>query len=155
MRAAILLLLLVTCRSPRPEVEERPGGPRIVLERGACKGSCPEYRVEVDEGGRLVYQGNGHVGVVGRREERLTPERVTEIARALVDAGMFRLDAPPFDECPQKETCRATFTLELQFEGRFRRLQVDEGNKCLDPEVLALAERVDRELGTERWVEAP
>lgn len=156
MRAVAALLLVVSCGHPRPSVEERPGGPRIVIERSACKGSCPVYRVDVDEAGHIVYEGTEHVAVVGRREEQLSPESVAKIAQSLVDAGMFTVDAPTVDQCDRPtETCHPTITVELLYKGRYRRLRVDRGNPCVEPAFFALADRVDRELQTGRWVEPP
>lgn len=154
MKAVAVFLLVLSCSHPRPSVEERPGGPRLAIERSACKGSCPVYRVDVDEEGHVVYEGTEHVAVVGRREEQLPPERVATIAQRLVDAGMLTVDAPSVDQCDRPtETCHPTITVELLYQGRYRRLRVDRGNPCVEPTFFALADRVDRELQTERWVE--
>ena len=90
----------------------RPAGVEtITYERGACHGTCPDYRVTVSSDGRGTFEGVAHVAVTGTRSFRVTKREWAEFSRRLradrpvgevlltgpEACGMFATDLPTID----------------------------------------------------------
>ncbi|GEN05072.1 hypothetical protein SAMN05443572_1011384 [Myxococcus fulvus] len=55
------------------------------MRRTGCEGICPIYRLTVHGDGRVVYDGDFHVKIQGRRESRLTPAQLARLRRTLAE----------------------------------------------------------------------
>jgi hypothetical protein len=55
----------------------------IALERSACYGSCPSYRVDIFGDGRAVYRGRGFVDVEGEHHYLVSREAVADLVQSL------------------------------------------------------------------------
>lgn len=65
----------------------------VTLERTACFGSCPSYRVTLTGTGDVVYEGKALVKITGTRRATLPREEVLKIVNELLRVKIF--DAPP------------------------------------------------------------
>jgi hypothetical protein len=63
----------------------------VSLERGPCFGACPVYTVAVSADGSVLYNGIDFVLVEGSQEASLTPEEVSVIFQAVMEADFFVL----------------------------------------------------------------
>jgi Domain of unknown function (DUF6438) len=63
----------------------------IELDRQACFGSCPEYRVRITATGRVEYEGIGHVCVSGNRERQIDAAAAREVIADVAGAGFMTL----------------------------------------------------------------
>ena len=63
--------------------------PVITLERTACFGVCPVYKVAIQEDGTVQYQGWEHVRVPGAHTWQIDPAAVAALAREMQEAGFF------------------------------------------------------------------
>jgi ankyrin repeat protein len=77
-----------------------PSGPlssvRIVLQRSACLGSCPDYRVEVRGDGTGTFHGESNVMVPGDHSFRIPPETVQCLMEDFRAADFWSL-APKYE----------------------------------------------------------
>jgi ankyrin repeat protein len=55
----------------------------IALGRSGCYGSCPRYQVDIRGDGRVVYQGDAYVDVVGRHEYNVPVADVAKLVNSL------------------------------------------------------------------------
>ena len=60
--------------------------PVLTFQRGACLGTCPAYVLSVFADGRVAYEGQGHVPVLGKKEFKLAKGVVTEMLRRTQEA---------------------------------------------------------------------
>lgn len=67
----------------RPLPDVPPNEVQIGLQRTACFGSCPDYKVDVYGDGRVVYQGRDFVDVIGKHVYRIPPERVAQLVKSM------------------------------------------------------------------------
>lgn len=64
----------------------------ITLERTACLGNCPVYRVTIRRDGRVEWHGEQGVAAVGERHGNVSPERLADLDRALAEVRFFERD---------------------------------------------------------------
>jgi hypothetical protein len=67
------------------EVTSTPGDRRITLERTACLGSCPTYRVVIHHDGRVEWFGEQFVAVEGAARRCVRPDEVAALWRKIDD----------------------------------------------------------------------
>ena len=66
---------------------------RIKLERGACRGGCAEYSVELGGDGSIRYDGRANVAVTGKHSDALAWADFAELLEQFRDAEFFALKA--------------------------------------------------------------
>lgn len=72
---------------PRREVRQSV----ITLERTACFGFCPMYKVTIYGDGRVVYEGNQFVKVKGIQTTRISPFKARQLMMEFQRAQYFNL----------------------------------------------------------------
>ncbi len=152
----------------------RPGAPMppidydnlsIILERSACYGPCPDYRVEIKGDGEVRFTTRAEpvndVAAIHRAWNApgvLVPGlHVSRIDRLALDGLISRFrDAHFFglkDRYVAEVTDSPTFVLTFQTGGHRKQVVDYVGNMVAMPEaVTALEDEVDRVAGTARWV---
>lgn len=91
MRGAVLAALLAGCwtgpDAPPPAAPAPPArhhaNLEITLERTACMGMCPVYKVVIRPSGDVEWTGVANVAEIGVRHGHVSPARLDELARAL------------------------------------------------------------------------
>lgn len=143
-----------------------PAKVRITLERSACYGTCPDYKVTIYGDGRVSFttgtEPTGRVlgshrqfavsqGVLlpGTHEDRIAPEAVAALVEKFRAAGFFRLKS----EYQAGVTDNPTYVLSFD-TGRKSMTVLDYvGREAGMPEAVTdLENAVDALAGTDRWV---
>lgn len=92
MKRLILLILTVTLAAcgttPTPTVYSQA---IFTLERTPCFGFCPTYKITVYGDGRVEYDGQQNVDVVGKQTTTLTPEQLNDLIAAFEKTDYFKL----------------------------------------------------------------
>ncbi len=86
---AILMSATVFAALPIARYLTAVGVERIVLDRGACYGRCPAYRLTIRANGSASYTGEGFVRLRGTYETRFNPHAFGRFADVLYRRGMF------------------------------------------------------------------
>jgi hypothetical protein len=90
MRAALVGLLVAAAGAP---AATRPRAPVVTLERTACFGDCPVYKVALYDDGAVTWHGAANVGRKGAARGRVDPARVAQLVDAFVTARFFDMDS--------------------------------------------------------------
>jgi hypothetical protein len=170
---ATLGATLAACARPEPRPDAPAGTPAgapaaavaagaadsIALERGACFGSCPTYRVVIGADGRIAFASRGR-----DRSTHATADgaagAVAELARRAEAAGFFDL---PEDVTADRALCRdratdmPTATVTIYRASGIKRV-VDYRGCAPEPaaeprleRLRALQAAVDSAAGSQRW----
>jgi hypothetical protein len=116
----------------------------LSLERGACYGRCPIYRVEVLADGLVRFKGERNVRVTEPVEAKLDAAALGALTSRLEQSGFSSWS----DFTAVTETDQATVV--ITFKGKTVRHYLGDGKA---PEALTLLERdLDALIGTARWV---
>jgi hypothetical protein len=114
---ALALLAVASCsyfKKPPPVVEPPSGTPVVAqLDRGACFGACPVYSVVVYGDGTVIYAGETHVKVTGRRSRKLGKPALDQIASAF-EKGGFASMAASYEKTPEEDPA----TVSVTFRGK-------------------------------------
>ncbi len=125
----------------------------IRLERSACYGNCPVYKLTIYGDGRLEYVGETNVKLKGNKQ-------------AAIDAGDFKSLVSEFDKASYFSTdqytekncsCRfctdmPTVTTEIQVRGSTHRVEHYYGCTCAPKTLWVLEQAIDKIVRTERWI---
>jgi hypothetical protein len=121
---------------------------RITLERHACFGRCPIYKLEIDETGKVVYEGLGFVKTNGRQEATIPARDVQALAKEIEDAGYFGFRA----NYPPDATDHPIVVTSVTIDGRTSRVEHNLGSRTAPAVLDSLYRRIDDVAGTARWV---
>jgi hypothetical protein len=155
------MLLSAAC-APRKGVStatNNPGAtsaesPVITLERTACFGGCPVYRIAVASDGTITYEGRAHVRQLGNASARIPPERVEALRSELVRAGYLSFAdryAPAEPACGRYATDSPSAITSVQVDGRIKRIEHDYGCGGAPGALTVLEQRIDEVLSSSRW----
>ncbi|MGN6773191.1 MAG: DUF6438 domain-containing protein [Rhizobiaceae bacterium] len=171
VRPALLLclFLLTSCQyigASFPEVDRNKL--KISLQRTACFGSCPDYKVTIAGNGRVVFEttpnldrddvANVHrafstesgVRVPGTHRTTIEPNVIDQLLAQFEQARFFALR----DEYRAEVTDNPTYVVTID-TGNGQKSVIDYvGKEAGMPEsVTALQDAIDAAAGTDRWIE--
>lgn len=113
MVLALVALAVQTHAAPAPPTAV------ITLERTACFGICPVYKVALLEDGTVEYEGWDHVRVSGKHTWKIDAAAVAALARDMEQAGFFGMQ----DRYTMPVTDMPTTYTTLTRAGRTKRIK--------------------------------
>jgi hypothetical protein len=157
-----LLLGLLACVprksvSPPSESSNDTGdvsGSAITLERTACFGSCPVYRISVSPGGAVSYEGKAHVQRLGPATGQIPTGQVNALLSEMEKAGYFSFApryVPAEPACGRYSTDSPSAITSVQLRGRTMRIEHDYGCGAAPGALVVLERRIDEVLGSAQW----
>ncbi len=64
----------------------------ITLERSACFGTCPVYKIAIDASGTVTYRGEQHVAVLGEQTAQLQADQLSQLVDYMQARNFNQLD---------------------------------------------------------------
>jgi hypothetical protein len=126
----------------------------ITLERTACLGTCPVYKLAIYKDGSVVYEGKEYVRVKGVEKYRIDVETVQQLADKFVAARYFSFESKYVSI--KSADGRETFVTDLPstytsftWEGRTKKIDDYVGGS---KELRDLEEEIDRVARSNRYV---
>jgi hypothetical protein len=121
----------------------------ITLDRGACFGTCPIYRVAIHGDGRVVFEGGRFVARTGTHQARISRAKVRRLFAKFRRAKFFWLH----DEYRAHVTDIPEFKLSIAYDDHGKTV-IDYGGGMIGmPEIVSELERaVDTAANTQRWI---
>ena len=156
-------IVLVGCSPPAPAASRGPTNQpaaasfpvisdwsslRIRLERGACHGFCPVYRVEIRGDGVVTYCGGDFVKERGARTKTIAPDSVRSLLDLFIKADFFDLrdDYLGGVDAPSQK-------LVLSFDGRTKQVgEILGESDGMPPIVKQIGQAIDAVSGATEWV---
>lgn len=159
--SAALLLCLLSC-APRKAVSPPANDsvaslaatPAITIERTACFGGCPVYRLSVSSTGEVGYEGKAHVRRLGSATAKIPKQRVDALLAELEKGGYFSFanrytSAEP--ACGRYATDSPSVISSVSLRGRSKRIEHDYGCGAAPGALIVLERRIDEVLGSGQW----
>jgi len=92
----VLLLVVSSCgsskKSSNPEANKEKKELIIALERTACYGTCPIYKIEVFSDGSAMYYGERFVDNLGKYTFNVSQETINYILKKAVEIRFFEME---------------------------------------------------------------
>jgi hypothetical protein len=152
--SAVLILTRMGLSASTDPIKDDKADLMITLERTACFGSCPVYKLTVRGDGSLTYEGHKFVRVEGSRQGTLDKEAVAQIAQAFIDADYFELK----DRYSAIENPDGTETVVTDLPSTYTSISLNRRRKAVadyvgaPKKLIELEEKIDRITNSKRWV---
>ncbi|HEY0324142.1 MAG TPA: DUF6438 domain-containing protein [Pyrinomonadaceae bacterium] len=150
---------LIGCRSlPTQQttiVQDVPADTVITIERTACFGPCPMYKLAIYADGRVVYEGKNNVKQTGKVESSITQDKIRELVAAFEQIEYFKLkDRYSGQDCPQMWTDHPSAITSLTMNGKSKTVKHYYG--CQGLEILdrltKLESKIDEAANVNQWI---
>ncbi len=154
-----MLTASVACRRNAQPADSAAGADTslvVALERGACRGRCPEYRVELFADGKVLFNGTKNVAVTGAASGIARVNDVGEIMRLISESGFAALDTAftyGNAACGQYFPDLPMIVLWAKVGSVVRKVQYDPGCQAAPAVLRTIAARVDSVAGTATWIQ--
>lgn len=144
--------------SPRPSLHYRvPRAKVITLQRTACFGTCPVYKLTIFADGKVFYEGIRHVNKKGRAQGRISSTKLDDLIEEFQNIYYLNLkDAyiPGTNACPQSVTDMPSAITSLTWDGRSKTINHYHG--CRGSQTLdlltRLEEKIDEAVNVNQWI---
>ena len=163
IRSATVLFMcgatLLACATPRAGSEDSAAlgadtTTLVMLDRGACHGTCPIYAVRLAANGQVRFVGARFVARIGVDSARISTAAVESLRAAFAHRGFPAVPTSIEFGTPACGTYVADLpTVELTVRGadREHRVRYDQGCRHHPQMLDTLANMVDSVSGTARW----
>ena len=121
----------------------------ITLERTACFGTCPVYKLTVYGNGTVVYEGRRFVRIEGKRTTTIGEDKVRQLLSEFERAGYFSLK-DSYEE--RMATDMPSAFTSLTIDGKTKAVRHYHGDFGAPEELTELEDRIDEVVDSDRWV---
>jgi len=106
----ILISFLLACTPPPKDIDLSTF--MVTMERTACFGPCPIYKVTIHGNGEVFYDGEQYVQGTGKKELRISEKDIQALKNEINKAGFFSLKDNYDFEVTDLPTTITTITLD-------------------------------------------
>ena len=122
----------------------------ITIEKEACFGSCPVYSAQIYTDGTVLYEGKDFVKVTGKKQHKISEEKVKELVKAFEQIKYFSLkDKYESDENGMSVTDQPTTTTTISLNGKQKKVV---NYYCAPKELEELENTIDRIAGLYEYI---
>jgi hypothetical protein len=149
----ILLLISYFYFYPRLFQPLMPGnfsGVVITMERTMCFGTCPAYKLTIYGDGRVDYEGNNYVGVIGKQTGKISQEEVKELVDKFYKIKFFSLNDEYTTVGGKIATDKPSTITSLTINGRTKHVKDNYGSPS---SIINLEIYIDEITNSKKWVE--
>ena len=131
--------------------------PVITLERTACFGSCPVYKLTIFDDGTVMFDGKEFVKRPGSHTSRISKSDVESLIREFEKLDYYKLAEAYVDDpklCPEQWTDMPSAITSLELQGNkktVRHYYGCSGSKILE-QLTALENKIDEVANTNQWI---
>lgn len=131
--------------------------PVITLERTACFGSCPVYKLTIFDDGKVLFDGKEFVKRPGMDTSQITKSQLEDLIRQFEKIDFLNLDENYTDDpknCPEQWTDHPSAITSLNWKGKsktVRHYYGCRGSKVAE-QLMDLEGKIDEVVNTNQWI---
>lgn len=136
---------------------QKTGDDVITLERTACFGTCPIYKVTITSDGTVTFLGTRFTKTIGTAKGKINANEFRQLVAEFEKIDYFSLPdsyAPGTPVCPQRITDMPSANTSIRLKGRTKHVSHYYG--CGDsgalPKLTTLEKKIDEVAGTPQWI---
>ncbi|MCU1278658.1 MAG: hypothetical protein JWM53_2204 [bacterium] len=119
------------------------------LERTACYGRCPIYKVTVLRDGTVLWEGERFVKVTGKATAKVSAAAITDLAKAFARADFFALQ----DKYDSYDVTDHPSAITVFDDGKRKKtIHHYHGDHSAPKALVELEDRIDTLVGTSKWI---
>jgi len=131
--------------------------PVITLERSACFGACPVYKLTIYDDGKVEYEGHEWVKRKGKAQGQITKEALEKLVGEFEKIDYFNLDYFYHNEgknCPTLWSDHPTAVTSLEWKGKKKKISHYHGCKgtTVLAQLTALEDKIDDVVNSAQWI---
>jgi hypothetical protein len=130
-----------------PATEGTLANVTITLERTACYGTCPMYKLTITGNGTVLYEGRDFVDVKGEQTSSISPAQVQDLVDAFEQANFLSLR----DYTDQKVTDSPSAITSLTINGKTKTVNHYYGDDSAPQELTDLESKIDEIVNSKQW----
>ena len=136
---------------------QKSGDDSITLERTACFGTCPMYKVTVNSDGTVTFNGQRFTKTTGVAKGKISREEFRQLVAEFEKINYFSLPdsyTPGTPVCPQRITDMPSANTSINLKGKAKGVMhyYGCGDKGALVQLTALETKIDEVLGTQKWI---
>jgi len=136
---------------------QKTGDDSITLERTACFGTCPMYKVTVTSDGTVTFNGQRFTKTTGVAKGKISREEFRQLVAEFEKIKYFSLPdsyTPGTPVCPQRITDMPSANTSISLKGKAKGVMhyYGCGDKGALAQLTALETKIDEVLGTQKWI---
>ncbi|HEY2961565.1 MAG TPA: DUF6438 domain-containing protein [Pyrinomonadaceae bacterium] len=131
--------------------------PVIILERTACYGFCPVYKLTIYDDGKVLYEGKDFVKHKGKAQGQIKQSELEALVREFERIDYLNLAENYTDDpknCPEQWTDNPSAITSLNWKGKnktVRHYYGCRGSNVLE-QLTALESKIDEVVNTDQWI---
>ena len=119
----------------------------ITLERTACHGTCPIYKLTIEGNGDVIYEGQDFVQVKGKQTESLGPVQIQDLVSAFEQANFFTLP----DYTHEDTTDSPSVITSITRNGETKTVNHYYGDNSAPQALFDLESKIDEITNSKQW----
>lgn len=119
----------------------------ITMERTACHGTCPIYKLAIRGDGTVTYEGQDFVQVKGQQTASLSPAQIQELVSAFEQASFFTL----MDYTHVNTTDSPTVITSITLNGQSKTVNHYYGDSSAPQALFDLESKIDEITNSNQW----
>jgi len=130
-----------------PTTEATLADVTITLERTACFGTCPVYKLTITGNGTVVYEGRDFVEVKGEQTSSISTAQVQDLVAAFEQADFLTLT----DYMEQKVTDHPYAITSITIGGQTKTVNHYYGDDSAPQQLTDLESKIDEIVNSKQW----
>ena len=119
----------------------------ITMERTACHGTCPVYKLTISGDGKVIYDGRNFVEVEGEQTESLSPTQIQDLVAAFEQANFYSLQDYTDNNAGDSQSVITSITID----GKTKTVNHYYGDSNAPQELFDLESRIDEITNSKQW----
>jgi uncharacterized protein DUF6438 len=119
----------------------------ITMERTACHGTCPVYKLTIQGNGDLTYNGQDFVQVKGKQTAGLSLAQIQDLVSAFEQAKFFTLR----DYTHEDTTDSPSAIMSITLNGKTKTVNHYYGDNRAPPGLFDLESKIDEITNSKQW----
>jgi hypothetical protein len=152
---SVILLLGLLISGCAPSVETPAANPTenlfsdlvITMERTACHGTCPIYKLAISGDGTVSYEGQDFVQVKGEQTASLSPAQIQDLVTAFEQANFFKFT----DYTHEDTTDSPSVITSITRNGKTKTVNHYYGDNSAPQELFDLESKIDEITNSKQW----
>jgi len=122
----------------------------ITMERTACHGTCPIYKLTINGDGNVIYQGQDFVEIEGEQTASLSPAQIQDMVSAFEETKFFTLT----DYTNEDTTDSPTVITSITLNGKTKTVHHYYGDNSAPQELFDLESKIDEITNSKQWTDS-
>ncbi len=119
----------------------------ITMERTACHGTCPIYKLTIEGNGDVIYEGQDFVQVKGKHTASLGPAQIQDLVSAFEQAKFVTLT----DYTHEDTTDSPSVITSITRNGKTKTVHHYYGDNSAPQELFDLESKIDQITNSKQW----